>query len=168
MLRFWPMYLLISMVLGIFACWFWGLRINVSPSMPLGIYRIHTTAPQRGNLAMFCLPGAWATLAHERAYLAEGSCPTGQRPLVKRIVGIAGDIVELSPAGIHINGKLLPESQIRTTDSQGRSISSALKAGSIPTGHALLLGDGLSSFDSRYFGVVPHQSLHKVSIIQQL
>lgn len=116
---------------------------------------------------MFCLSGAWATLAHERAYLAEGSCPTGQRPLLKRIVGIAGDSVEISPAGIHINGQLLPESHIRTADSQGRPLSSSLKAGSIPEGHAMLFGDTPTSFDSRYFGALPHRNLHKVSILQQ-
>ena len=127
-----------------------GLRFNPTPSLPKGIYRIAPGVPEKGDLVSFCLEGEFAELALERGYLEPGSCPSGLRPLLKRLAGLPGDFVD--PASF----------PIRSVDSHGRSMSPALVPGVIPSGMALVLADHPGSFDSRYFGFVPLESLQRV------
>ena len=127
-----------------------GLRFNPTPSLPKGIYRLAPGAPERNELVSFCLEGEFAALALERGYLEPGSCPSGLRPLLKRLAGLPGDFVD--PASF----------PIRSVDSQGRSMSPALIPGVVPPGMALVLADHPGSFDSRYFGFVPLDSLQRV------
>ncbi len=131
-----------------------GLRINPTPSLPKGVYRLaygqESTALASGDLVSFCLQGEFADLAKERGYLQAGSCENGLRPLLKRLAGLPGDYIEA--------GSLVA----RATDSQGRPMLSALTSGVIPSGMALVLADHEGSFDSRYFGLVPLESLQRV------
>jgi conjugative transfer signal peptidase TraF len=127
-----------------------GLRFNPTPSLPKGVYRLAPGAPEENDLVSFCLEGKYADLALERGYLEPGSCPSGLRPLLKRLAGLPGDLVDPSAF------------PIRLVDSHGRSMSPALVPGVIPPGMALVLADHLGSFDSRYFGFVPLGSLQRV------
>ena len=127
-----------------------GLRFNPTPSLPTGIYRIVSGAPERNELVSFCLEGEFAELALERGYLEPGSCPSGLRPLLKRLAGLPGDFVD--PASF----------PIRSVDSHGRSMSPALASGVVPPGMALVLADHPGSFDSRYFGFAPLDSLQRI------
>lgn len=127
-----------------------GLRFNPTPSLPKGIYRIVSGTPTKGELVSFCLEGEFAELALERGYLEPGSCPSGLRPLLKRLAGLPGDPV--NPYA----------SPICAEDSQGRFMSPALAPGIVPSGMALVLADHPGSFDSRYFGFVPLDSLQRV------
>lgn len=130
--------------------WDMGLRINPTPSLPKGLYRITSQTPQKGDLVSFCLEGDFVPLAKERGYLKAGSCPSGLQPLLKKLVGVAGDYV--NPAVL----------EIQPTDSQGRPLSTSLREGFIPEGFAFVLAEHEGSFDSRYFGLVPFNSLQKV------
>ncbi|MDR2054478.1 MAG: conjugative transfer signal peptidase TraF [Desulfovibrio sp.] len=127
-----------------------GLRVNPTPSLPKGIYRVVFGVPERNDLVSFCLEGEFADLALERGYLEAGSCPSGLRPLLKRLAGLPGDFVD--PATF----------PIRSVDSRGRSIPSALTPGVVPSGMAFVLADHPGSFDSRYFGFVPLESLQRI------
>ena len=127
-----------------------GLRFNPTPSLPKGIYRLIPGLPEKNDLVSFCLEGAFAELALERGYLEPGSCPSGLRPLLKRLAGLPGDFVE--PASF----------PICAVDSHGRSMPSALLPGVVPPGMALVLADHPGSFDSRYFGFVPLRQLQRV------
>ena len=131
---------------------FWqaGLRINPTPSLPKGVYRIVSGEPAKGDFVTFCLRGEFAELARERCYLQAGSCENGLRPLLKRLAGVPGDCIVA--AGL----------AVRTVDNQGRPMPSALRSGVIPSGMALVLADHEGSFDSRYFGLVPLESLQRV------
>lgn len=127
-----------------------GLRINPTPFLPKGIYRIAPGEPAKGDLVSFCLEGEYAALARERGYLEAGSCPSGLRPLLKHLEGLPGERIEAGSLAI------------RTVDSQGRPMPSALQSGVIPSGMALVLADHPGSFDSRYFGLIPLESLQRV------
>jgi conjugative transfer signal peptidase TraF len=129
--------------------WCAGLRVNLTPSLPQGVYALYPGTPGKGDFAAFCLEGAFADLARERGYLAAGSCSSGLRPLLKRVAGLPGDAIPGDPL-------------IRSTDSLGRSMPSALPEGVIPSGMALLLADHSGSFDSRYFGLIPLDALQRV------
>lgn len=127
-----------------------GFRFNPTPSLPKGIYRIVSGAPEKDGLVSFCLEGEFAELALERGYLEPGSCPSGLRPLLKRLAGLPGDFV--APSAF----------PIRSVDSHGRPMLPALAPGVVPFGMALVLADHPGSFDSRYFGFVPLESLQRV------
>ena len=130
-----------------------GFRFNPTPSLPKGVYRLAPGAPEKGDLVSFCLEGQFAELALDRGYLEPGSCPSGLRPLLKRLAGLPGDSVDPSAF------------PIRSVDSHGRFMSPALVPGVVPPGMALVLADHPGSFDSRYFGFVPLDSLQRVEPI---
>ena len=117
--------------------WAAGLRVNVTASLPRGLYLLCSDTPGRGDFAAFCLSGEFAALAGERGYVLAGSCASGLRPLLKRVAALPGDVVDVAA---------LP---LRARDGQGRPLPSALCSGVVPPGMALLLADHPGSFDGR-------------------
>ncbi|MDR2819478.1 MAG: conjugative transfer signal peptidase TraF [Desulfovibrio sp.] len=140
-----------------------GFRINVTASMPPGIYRIFfDETPKRGGYVSFCPDEDAAAVALNAGYLQPGSCMSGVRPLLKILVGVAGDTLRIAPEGVYINEALLPESAVLTKDKNGVALAHKAPEGSIPDGQAFLLANHQGSYDSRYFGFVPASRLMKV------
>ena len=144
------LFLMLSVFFVFYGLWLAGLRVNVTASLPLGLYRLCPDAPGKGDYVSFCLEGEYAQLALERGYVGPGVCPSGMRPLLKQVAGLPGDVVET--AGLHA----------LEADSFDRPLVSALGDGRIPLGMALVLAPHGGSFDGRYFGLVPLASLQKV------
>ncbi|MDR2947445.1 MAG: conjugative transfer signal peptidase TraF [Candidatus Adiutrix sp.] len=140
-----------------------GFRVNLTASLPKGIYRLTDAIPGRGDLVTFCLESSnpFCGLAGERGYLPAGSCPSGLQSLLKRLAGVPGDYVEITPAGLALNGRPLPGTARPERDRLGRDLPpSLLKGGFIPDGMALVLSqEHPGSFDSRHFGLIPLASL---------
>ena len=97
-----------------------GLRINTSPSLPMGLYII--TADAGANLVEFCPVEPFATLSIVRGYRDPGACRDGAAPLLKPVIARAGDVVEVSARGISVNGALLPNTAPLTKDTKGRPL----------------------------------------------
>jgi conjugative transfer signal peptidase TraF len=98
-----------------------GVRINTSYSLPMGLY-IATNDPI-ATLVEFCPAGLFAKQSSERAYRTPGiACSDGGVPLLKPIVAREGDVVEMTPAGIKVNGSLLPNTAPLPRDSHSRSL----------------------------------------------
>ena len=138
-----------------------GLRINTSYSLPLGIY-VRTTDP-RARLIEFCPVEPFATESSERGYRTHGTaCPDGAVPLLKPVVAVAGDRVVLSPAGMSVNGRLLPKTAPLIRDWAGRSLhpwpfgSYVVEQGTVWVASTYNRG----SYDSRYMGPI------KISMIR--
>ena len=104
-----------------------GLRINISPSLPMGLYI--TTADASANLVEFCPVEPFATLALVRGYRDPGNCRDGAAPLLKPVVAKSGDMVEVSARGISVNGMLLPNTAPLSKDTKGRPLEAW------PSGH---------------------------------
>ena len=135
--------------LALLLSWCAGLRVNLTPSLPIGIYALCPDTPGKGDAAAFCLEGEFAEMARERGYLLAGSCPSGLRPLLKRVAGLPGDVIPY-------------DLSVRPADSLGRALPSVPLQGVVPPGMALVLADHPGSFDSRYFGLVPLDALQRV------
>lgn len=143
------------------------LFFNVSKSAPLGFWirTIKQDPPGRGTFYALCLPDPIAKVALLKRYLIyikKSSPCSGHVPMVlKRIAALPGDRIDLSKAGVRVNGTLVPGSMLRTTDSKGRRLSHmSYGSHTIPSGEIFLLGENLSvSWDSRYYGPVPARSL---------
>lgn len=137
--------------------WLSGFRVNLTPSLPLGLYR-QGGGIERGGAVSFCLESReYIDLAKTRGYVGPGFCPGGLRPLGKEVYGLPGDLIGIEADGtISINREVLAGSAARTQDSRGRAMpTSRLRPGVIPPGRALLLSlHHTGSFDGRYFGLV--------------
>jgi conjugative transfer signal peptidase TraF len=132
-----------------------GIRINTSPSLPMGLYRI--TADPAASLVEFCPPMQYDQSSVARGYRTSGMCPDGGAPLLKPVIARAGDVVELSEAGIAVNGNVLPHTAARAVDSKGRTLRPWPAGRYVVTAGTIWLASSYNdySYDSRYFGPVP-------------
>ena len=97
-------------------------------------------------------PDSVRTLAAERGYLPVNV------PLVKRIVGVGGDIICAIGDAISINGR--PVATRLQRDRFGRPLPSWSGCRRLGDGEVFLLMEGVAdSFDGRYFGPVPASSI---------
>ena len=146
-----------------------GLRVNATPSMPLGLWRVAADrAPlRRGEIVVVCPPDtAPVRTGAQRGYISSGGCPGGYVPLVKPVAAAAGDVVAVSPAGVAVNGQLVQGSAQLARDSAGRSLW-PVPAGAylVASGDVWLLsGHDPRSFDSRYFGPVPAVNVQGIAL----
>jgi len=143
-----------------------NLRVNLSGSIPLGIYRVVSEAPERGSTVLFCLPKSVAIFARDRGYLRlEGNCPGHVSLIGKPVLALPGDtIVVTRNAGLSVNGVLLPNSRALVRDDVGR-ILPPLPDGRylVPPGRLWVASSySVRSFDSRYFGSVAESSVQSV------
>jgi len=142
-------------VLG--ACWLAGLRLNVTGSLPVGLYFVSRAAPNRGSLVLVCLPVWVAAFAKARGYVPQGgSCPEGLVPVGKRVCALPGDTVTVTPTGLLVNGTPVPNSRPLGWDHEGRPLPRLEVGRYVVRPGALWLVSSYSrfSFDSRYFGAV--------------
>jgi conjugative transfer signal peptidase TraF len=75
-------------------------------------------------------------------------------PLIKRVVGVAGDLVTATDAGMEINGQSVPNSRPLDLDTQGRTLPHLRGSFTLKQGEIWAAGEHPNSFDSRYFGPV--------------
>jgi conjugative transfer signal peptidase TraF len=150
-----------ALAVGILATGFHlaGIRVNASASLPIGLYR--TTSNQSANLVEFCPAEPFASLSATRGYRGTGNCPDEAEPLMKPIVAVASDTVELSPRGLAVNGRLLPHSAPRKLDTLNRSLRHwPFGTYRVSPGTVWVISSYNSrSFDSRYFGPIPVSSI---------
>jgi conjugative transfer signal peptidase TraF len=158
--RFWcPRAALLVLLVGVSvasAVWWWDVHVNVSASVPRGLYRTVDTVPTRESLVAACLPPEAARVGLERGYLAAGHCPGGAQAVLKRVAAVAGDLVEVSPAGVRVNGRPLPNSAPAAVDSRGRPLAHVVWGQhAVRTGELWLIStEDPRGWDSRYFGPV--------------
>ncbi len=137
-----------------------GLTLNLSASLPRGVYQRVDPTLKRGSLVLVCLPESWAALARERGYLGRGSCPGDTQPLGKRIGAVPGDEVELAEGGLRVNGRLLPKTTPLSRDSRGRPLPHLKRTRlELRPSELLVFASHPRSFDSRYFGAIPKCSV---------
>lgn len=133
-----------------------GFRVNVTPSEPLGIWRIlqRDRPVQVGDLVFVC-PAVSDVMrqARARGYLRHGLCAGGFAPLIKTVAATTGQRIEVDDL-VRIDGRSLPHSQTMRKDGQGRRMV-PYGGGIIPPGAVYLHSDFPGSFDSRYFGPLP-------------
>jgi len=136
-----------------------GIRINLTDSMPLGFYRMTPGKIERGSIAMICpdLTNPAVRVAYERGYFPARwfACEGGVAPLLKPVLALPGDLVEVAQEGIRVNGQEIENSGRLASDSAGRPLPWLASSGEVPARHVWLFSNySPASFDSRYFGTV--------------
>lgn len=141
-----------------------GLRINTTASLPRGLWRVVAMpeAVRVGDVVTFCPPlNAAIALARERGYVAGGACPGDIEPMMKPVVALTGDAVEVSARGVSVNGTRIAHSATLPRDAAGRPLPKA-RPGSITISQGqvwVVSSHSERSFDSRYFGPISRDRL---------
>jgi conjugative transfer signal peptidase TraF len=153
------------LALGI-VCYAVGVRVNTTRSIPVGLYLTSSAPVNKGAYVLFCPPpSAVFDEARQRRYIAGGSCPGGYGYMMKKVLAVQSDAVDVSDDGVRVNGELLPLSAPLKADKAGRPLV-RYQANRYALGNSevLLMSDVSStSFDSRYFG--PIHVAHIKSVI---
>ncbi len=134
------------------------LRIMLTDSAAsAGIYRLSDAPIVRGALVAACLPAAAARTGFTRGYLQAGDCPGGVEPVAKVLGALPGDVVEVAPDGVVVNGVPFANSATAARDSTGRPLTHvAWGVRRVSAGEVWLFGfRNARSWDARYFGAVP-------------
>lgn len=133
-----------------------GYRVNMTPSEPLGLWRIRPLyrPVAVGDLVFICTPAA-APFAEARArgYLRGGLCASGYAPLIKTVIAIEGQRVDIG-ANLRVDGRTIANSRMVRMDGAGRPLY-AHAGGIVPARSVFLHSPFSASWDSRYFGPIP-------------
>jgi conjugative transfer signal peptidase TraF len=143
-----------------------GLHVYLSASAPRGLYRMVAGSPTLGARVVACVCPHSAALARARGYLGPGPCAGGVQPVLKRVVAVAGDVVEGGAEAVTVNGQRLPESSTAASDSLGRELPH------VAWGRYLVGADELwlvstrvpNSWDSRYLGPISTSQVWSVAL----
>lgn len=135
------------------------LRINTTPSMPEGIWQISPVEQlHHGDIVLICpIKNKLFETAYQRGYIARGDCSSGYEPLLKHVIALPGDNVQVSENGISVNGQLIPNSRPIKRDVYGKPLPQ-IAYGIYPVFNRnvwVLANTNPASFDGRYWGALP-------------
>lgn len=142
-----------------------GFRVNVTRSLPIGLYRVvgDAAAVRRGSVVIACLPEEWGRFAVRRRILGPGHCDGNSYGIGKLVLAVEGDVVDLHRESLVINGVSVPSVRTLERDRLGRSIPH-FPWGNYELGPAQvwLFSPHPAAFDSRYFGPVSTSRVRSV------
>ena len=142
--------------------YFLGVRINLTPSVPRGIYLTTSGPIQPGAMVAFCPPDEpLFRVARARTYLRFGLCPGSYAYMIKQVAAMGGDTISATDRGITVNGLALVNSAPILKDTLGRDLPTWRVSQLMLNEHELLLmsASNPASFDGRYFGLVNQSSV---------
>ena len=134
---------------------------NTDSAAPAGVYRVIARDFHRGDLVAACLPFAIAQQGLAHGYLRPGACLGNAEPVGKVAAALPGDVVDIEPARVAVNGVTFNHSAVATHDSRGRALPHvAWGMHRVAAGELWLFGfNDRRSWDSRYFGPIPLASV---------
>ena len=119
----------------------YGIRLPMTDT-----YLIRYAVPARGEVVVIEPPDA------ESRHVADADVLGSV--LLKRVVAVAGDVVEVKDGHVHIDGQEVPEARISLEAGGGPDFGPV----HVPAGKVLLLGDNRgNSRDGRTFGFVDRE-----------
>ncbi|MDX2164738.1 MAG: conjugative transfer signal peptidase TraF [Gammaproteobacteria bacterium] len=137
--------------------------INITPSEPLGIYKIHQISEvnqiHRDDIVAVCLSSRYQDLGLRQGYLFSGMRCGKTAPLIKTVVALPGDTVILKSNEVVVNGKVLIYAT-KYIDSHGRRLDVFPRGvyKNIKT-YWLIGTSDPNSWDSRYWGGVNRKNI---------
>jgi conjugative transfer signal peptidase TraF len=135
------------------------LTVNITPSMPIGVYRLYPLDRPiaRGDIVEICPPHQVADiLLRSEQTRARGICEHEVIPLLKYVAAVPGDVVDLSDKAVVVNGVALPGSATIPAVKRRAAVTETARGRyALTSGLLWLWTPYYRSWDSRYFGPVP-------------
>ena len=152
----WPL-IIISLFLSVFILYEVGFRINITESMPVGIY--YLCAPddlRNGDLVAVKLPPDLISIGLKRGYIK-----SDETILLKRLIAVPNDKIIYKNEQISVNGISKYKCIVKDIDLHERVMPNSLKEGIYTLGNNeyFVLGNNDDSWDSRYFGSVNKENI---------
>ena len=149
-------FLLCCVYVSMFTAWAYqsGYRVNLSPSVPTGIWKIVSRrydADSPDEYVVVPASGHWGyKLSVERGYLSSFT------PMLKRVTAAEADIVDYDEEerAVIVNGNYLFMTEIFSKEMEGRALPRALFPMLLKKGEIWLSSENIRGYDSRYFGPV--------------
>ncbi|MDO8431043.1 MAG: signal peptidase I [Candidatus Binatus sp.] len=115
-----------------------GLQI---PGLPYGRYLFHLESVHRGDVVVFVFP------------------PDRTKDFIKRVIGIAGDTIQVKDGVVWLNGAKMPDPnahlEVSSSDRTAGSPRDNFGPITVPAGKLFMMGDNRDrSYDSRFWGFV--------------
>lgn len=149
-------FLTVFCVVLVMIFWAFDLVVNITPSMPVGIWRVFKDGRDsknlKGNIILICPHQSKVLLwAMDQEIVGEGRCKSGSIPLLKEVVGVEGDKVEIFGDEVFLNGKFAAKRHFNMAN----QLMSEWKSQEISKDEVWVLGtERPESFDSRYLGAL--------------
>jgi len=162
-------FLIVLVIVALWTSCYWaGFRVNLTPSVPVGVYQLHKLegALKHGNIVWFCPPDTplFRQVRDEWGDIPHGDCPGGYMHMFKPVAALAGDTVEVTRQGVFVNGQLLANSQPMSQTTKGQKLSPVFGRYKVQSGTVWLVSSyHPQSFDSRYFGSVPQRLIEALA-----
>jgi len=130
---------------------------NNTPSYPMGLYLVEKKASyDKGDLVLVCMGDNKDFLSKNKGYIKKSIiyCKNGFAPLIKKIVAMDGDKVEVTQREVLING------QKQKNSSLIEEVKPCYGVHTLKQGEMWIMSDyHPASFDSRYFGTVATKNI---------
>ncbi len=126
------------------------IRINLSHSMPIGLYQKINKAPELGDTVAVCLSEPVAREGLDQGYLLPGYCPSKMLPVLKMLIAVPGDTVVVTEKFMLVNDQKYDAPQQLGVNHFDGVPNSYWSYGS---------NAAERSWDSRYFGGVDRKSI---------
>lgn len=149
--------------LGLILFAYFNLSLNITTSMPVGIYIRSVGKIKVGDIVLSCLNDPYKTLGLKKSYLERGHACNGADPVIKMVIALPGDHVVLANNYIEVN-RIKYFFPTFYWNSKGRKLN-IYPRGNYPStrGYWLIGTHDMKSWDSRYWGPVnDKQILRKI------
>lgn len=134
-----------------------GFRLNLTESIPIGLYRITSAAYIKNAYVIFCPDDRESfRLARNRGYIDHGLYCNGYGYLMKKVVAVSGDTLSVTNEGVFVNHMLIPYSKPKLQDGMNRALPQ-LQVTNYPLQKdevMTMTSQSEWSFDGRYYGLV--------------
>lgn len=134
------------------------IMFQITPSLPKGVYRIdRADRIDTGTLCVFAIPPEVYGMVKSRGWISEHL----KYYLMKPVVAKQGDVVEVSAAGLFINGRYF--GPVSRYDSQGLPLPRLYRKYVLGSDEFFVATTYRNSFDSRYFGKIRRSGIRWVA-----
>ncbi len=142
--------------------WVYGIRINMTRSLPLGLY-LQTDDP-KAKLVVFCPAVGAMDESASRGYRGHSyglGCLDGAPPLLKPVIATPGQNVTVTSKGIVVERRLLPNTAPLSFDAKHRPLRAWPPGDYVVEPGTLWVASTFhpGSYDSRYLGPIRREQV---------